>query len=49
MVIGAMLKRNVYLKPCMRKQDDSNSCKYSVCRDYGYCCDVHCNLFNVLE
>jgi hypothetical protein len=49
MVIGAILKGNVYLKPCMRKQDDSNSCKYNVCRDYSYCCDVHCNLFNVLE
>jgi len=49
MVIGAMLKRNVYLKPCMRKQDDSNDCKYSLRRDHSYCCDVPCNLFNVLE
>jgi hypothetical protein len=49
MVIGAMLRKNVYLKPCMRKQDDSNSYKYSVCRDHSHCCDMHCNLFNVLE
>ena len=49
MVIGAQLKRNVYLKFCMRKQDDSNNCKYSVCRNYSYCCNVHYNLFNVLE
>jgi hypothetical protein len=49
MDIGAILKRNVYLKPYMRKQDDSNSCKYSIRRNHGHCCDVHCNLFNVLE
>ena len=28
---------------------DSNSCKYSICRDHSHCCDVHYNLFNVLE
>ena len=49
MVIGAMLRKNVYLKPCMRKQNDSNSCKHSVCRNHSYCCDVYCNLFNVLK
>ena len=49
MVIGAQLKRNVYLKFCMRKQDDSNSYKYSVCRDNSHCCNVHYSLFNVLE
>ena len=49
MVIGAQSKRNVYLKFCMRKQDDSNSYKYSVCRDNSHCCNVHCSLFNVLE
>ena len=49
MVIGAQSKRNVYLKFCMRKQDDSNSYKYSVCRDNSHCCNVHYSLFNVLE
>jgi hypothetical protein len=49
MVIGAMLRKNVYLKPCTRKQNDSNNCKYSLRRDHSYCCDVYCNLFNVLE
>ena len=49
MVIGAQSKRNVYLKFCMRKQDDSNSYKYSVCRDYSHCCNVHYSLFNVFE
>ena len=49
MVIGAQSKRNVYLKFCMRKQDDSNNCKYSVCRNHSHCCDVHYSLFNVLE
>jgi hypothetical protein len=49
MVIGAILKRNVYLKPYMRKQDDSNSCKYSIRRNHGHCCNVPNNLFNVLE
>ena len=49
MVIGAQSKRNVYLKFCMRKQDDSNSYKYSVCRDNSHRCNVHYILFNVLE
>ena len=49
MVIGAQSKRNVYLKFCMRKQDDSNSYKYSVCRDNSHRCNVHYSLFNVLE
>ena len=49
MVIGAQLKRNVYLKFCMKEQDDSNNCKYSVCRNHSRCCDVHYSLFNVLE
>jgi hypothetical protein len=49
MDIGAILKRNVYLKLCTRKQNEPNSCKYSVRRNHGYCCDVSCNLFNVLE
>ena len=49
MVIGAQSKRNVYLKFCMKKQDDSNSYKYSVCRDNSHCCNVHYSLFNVLE
>ncbi len=49
MVIGAQLKRNVYLKFCMKEQDDSNNCKYSVCRNHSHCCDVHYSLFNVLE
>ncbi len=40
--------KKVYLKFCMKEQDDSNNCKYSVCRSYSYCCDLHCNLFNVL-
>ena len=33
----------------MKKQDDSNSYKYSVCRDNSHCCNVHYSLFNVLE
>ena len=49
MVIGAQSKRNVYLKFCMKKQDDSNSYKYSVCRDNSHRCNVHYSLFNVLE
>ena len=49
MVIGAPSKRNVYLKFCMRKKDDSNSYKYSVCRDNSHRCNVHYSLFNVLE
>ena len=49
MVIGAQSKRNVYLKFCMIKQDDSNSYKYSVCRDNSHRCNVHYSLFNVLE
>jgi len=49
MVIGAQSKKNVYLKFCTRKQDDSNNCKYSVCRNHSHCCDVHYSLFNVLE
>ena len=49
MVIGAQSKRNVYLKFCMRKQDDSNGYKYSVCRDNSHRCNVHYSLFNVLE
>jgi hypothetical protein len=49
MAIGAMLRKNVYLKPCMRKKNDSNNCKYSVCGNHSCCCDVYCNLFNVLK
>ena len=49
MVIGAPSKRNVYLKFCMRKKDDSNICKYNIRRNHGHCCDVYNNLFNVLE
>jgi hypothetical protein len=49
MDIGVPLRENVYLKPCMRKQNDSNSCKHSVCRNHSYCCDVPNNLFNVLK
>ena len=49
MVIGAPLKRNVYLKFCMRGQDEPNNCKYSIRRNHGHCCDVSNSLFNVLE
>ena len=49
MVIGAQSKRNVYLKFCMKEQDEPNNCKYSVCRNHSHCCDVHYSLFNVLE
>ena len=49
MVIGAPSKRNVYLKFCMRKKDDSNICKYNICRNYSHRCDVHYSLFNVLK
>jgi hypothetical protein len=49
MVIGAQSKRNVYLKFCMKEQDEPNNCKYNVCRNYSHCCDVHYSLFNVLE
>ena len=49
MVIGAQLKRNVYSKLCMRKQNEPNNCKYSIRRNHSYCCNVYCNLFNVLE
>jgi hypothetical protein len=41
MVIGAILKKNVYSKPCMRKQDESNNCKYSVFRNRSYNCNVY--------
>ena len=33
----------------MRNQDESNSYKYSVCRNHSHCCDVYYSLFNVLE
>ena len=33
----------------MRNQDEPNSCKYSVCRNHSYCCDVYYSLFNVFE
>ncbi len=49
MVIGAQSKRNVYLKFCMKEQDEPNNCKYSVCRNYSYSCDVPYSLFNVLK
>jgi hypothetical protein len=49
MVIGAQSKRNVYLKFCMRGQDEPNNCKYSIRRNHGHCCDVSNSLFNVLE
>jgi hypothetical protein len=49
MAIGVQLRKKEYLKLYMRNQDESNSCKYSVCRNHSYCCDVHCSLFNVLE
>ncbi len=49
MVIGAQSKRNVYLKFCMKEQDEPNNCKHSLCRNHSHCCDVHYSLFNVLE
>jgi len=49
MVIGAQSKRNVYLKFCMKEQDDTNNYKYSVCRNHSHCCDVLYSLFNVFE
>jgi hypothetical protein len=49
MAIGVQLRKKEYLKLYMRNQDEPNSCKYSVCRNHSYCCDVYCNLFNVLE
>ncbi len=49
MVIGAQSKRNVYLKFCMKEQDEPNNCKYNVCRNHSHCCDVHYSLFNVFE
>jgi hypothetical protein len=49
MVIGAQSKRNVYLKFCMKEQDEPNNCKYNVCRNHSHCCDVHYSLFNVLK
>ncbi len=49
MVIGAQSKRNVYLKFCMKEQDEPNNCKYSLCRNYSYSCDVPYSLFNVLK
>ena len=49
MDIGVQLRKKEYLKLYMRNQDEPNSCKYSVCRNNSYCCDVYCNLFNVLE
>ena len=47
--IGVRLRKKEYLKLCMRNQDESNSYKYSVCRNHSHCCDVYYSLFNVLE
>jgi hypothetical protein len=44
MDIGVLLKRNVYLKLCMWK-NESNNCKYSLRWNYSDCCNVHRNLF----
>jgi len=49
MVIGVPSKRNVYLKFCMRKKDDSNIYKYNICRNYSHRCNVHYSLFNVFK
>ena len=49
MAIGVQLRKKEYLKLYMRTQDEPNSCKYSVRRNHGYCCDVYNNLFNVLK
>ena len=49
MVIGVPSKRNVYLKFCTRKKDESNNCKYSVCRNHSHHCNVHYSLFNVFK
>ena len=49
MAIGVQLRKKEYLKLCMRNQDEPNSCKYSVCRNHSYCCDVYYSLFNVFE
>ena len=47
--IGVQLRKKEYLKLCMRNQDEPNSCKYSVCRNHSYCCDVYYSLFNVFK
>ena len=47
MVIGAPLKRNVYLKHYTKEKDDGYGCKYSLCGDYGYCCNVYNSICNV--
>ena len=49
MDIGVQLRKKEYLKLCMKNQDEPNSCKYSVCRNHSYCCDVYYSLFNVFK
>jgi hypothetical protein len=48
MVIGALLERNVYLKHYMRNKNDRYNCKRSLCRNYGYHCNVRDSLFIIL-
>ena len=48
MVIGVMLKRNVYLKHYMRNKNDRYNCKRSLCGNYGYYCNVRDSLFIIL-
>ena len=47
MGIGAMLKKNVYLKHYTKNKNDGYNCKYSLCRNYSHHCNVYNSLFTI--